>query len=263
MFLLLLFFIISLFCKQKKRLNKEAELEKTSHVATSTTAAKKEFKELKTVSSSPFKAAVATPNQTTSDTSSKAQPVGKLKINSQFLQTSSTTSHYAHSKSPEPAAPIAAVQPSEPPVKATASSATNQLSSAPSTAPYQPPSYLKNSQASDNEDDEWADNADPIKITPTHSAPLATYDEHEEAAAAVAASASTNNYSETNNHDDFTNNHQDTAAAASEAGFTAVALYDYQAADEDEISFDPNDIITDIIKVFQWPYRMSSKKHLI
>ena len=31
-----------------------------------------------------------------------------------------------------------------------------------------------------------------------------------------------------------------------DAGVTAVALYDYQAAAEDEISFDPNDIITNI-----------------
>jgi hypothetical protein len=27
-------------------------------------------------------------------------------------------------------------------------------------------------------------------------------------------------------------------------------LYDYQASDSDEISFDPNDIITDIIQVW-------------
>ena len=29
-------------------------------------------------------------------------------------------------------------------------------------------------------------------------------------------------------------------------GITAVALYDYQAMAEDEISFDPNDVITNI-----------------
>ena len=29
-------------------------------------------------------------------------------------------------------------------------------------------------------------------------------------------------------------------------GISAVALYDYQAAAEDEISFDPNDVITNI-----------------
>lgn len=31
-----------------------------------------------------------------------------------------------------------------------------------------------------------------------------------------------------------------------EEGFSAVALYDYQAAAEDEISFDPDDVITNI-----------------
>ena len=30
---------------------------------------------------------------------------------------------------------------------------------------------------------------------------------------------------------------------------TAIALYDYQATDLDEISFDPNDLITDIVKI--------------
>ena len=33
------------------------------------------------------------------------------------------------------------------------------------------------------------------------------------------------------------------------AKLTAIALYDYQAADSDELSFDPNDIITDIVQV--------------
>lgn len=32
-------------------------------------------------------------------------------------------------------------------------------------------------------------------------------------------------------------------------GITAIALYDYEAADDDELSFDPNDIICDIEKV--------------
>nr|KAG5706854.1 hypothetical protein BaRGS_004189 [Batillaria attramentaria] len=31
-----------------------------------------------------------------------------------------------------------------------------------------------------------------------------------------------------------------------QGSLTAVALYDYQAADEDELTFDPDDIITDI-----------------
>lgn len=32
----------------------------------------------------------------------------------------------------------------------------------------------------------------------------------------------------------------------SDLGITAIALYDYQAAGDDEISFDPDDIITNI-----------------
>jgi len=31
-----------------------------------------------------------------------------------------------------------------------------------------------------------------------------------------------------------------------EGGYTAVALYDYQASADDEISFDPDDIVTNI-----------------
>jgi hypothetical protein len=50
---------------------------------------------------------------------------------------------------------------------------------------------------------------------------------------------------ETENADDLaTNGHSASVSAPS-----AIALYDYQAADDDEISFDPNDIITDIVQV--------------
>lgn len=34
-----------------------------------------------------------------------------------------------------------------------------------------------------------------------------------------------------------------------DTGVTAIALYDYQAAADDEISFDPDDVITHIDKV--------------
>ena len=45
--------------------------------------------------------------------------------------------------------------------------------------------------------------------------------------------------------EDFDDNFENT-------GVTAIALYDYQAAADDEISFDPNDIITNIemVRVF-------------
>ena len=42
-----------------------------------------------------------------------------------------------------------------------------------------------------------------------------------------------------NFQEDFDDNFENT-------GVTALALYDYQAAADDEISFDPNDIITNI-----------------
>lgn len=43
--------------------------------------------------------------------------------------------------------------------------------------------------------------------------------------------------------------------ADDEDGYTARALYDYQAAASDEISFDPDDIITNIVMVSViWPY---------
>uniref|UniRef100_UPI0037544EC2 SH3 domain-containing protein n=1 Tax=Salmonella sp. s51933 TaxID=3160127 RepID=UPI0037544EC2 len=32
-------------------------------------------------------------------------------------------------------------------------------------------------------------------------------------------------------------------------GSTAIALYDYQAADEDELTFDPDDVITDVEQI--------------
>lgn len=130
-----------------------------------------------------------------------------------------------------------------------------------------------------DEDDEWADHAE-IKITPTY-APLATYDENDESYESspikvnyqfesntnVYINNDTNNayvnYNETtymnlNNNDanNVYNNDQqiiETNNVNSNnnkgSGLTAIALYDYQATDLDEISFDPNDLITDIVKI--------------
>jgi hypothetical protein len=133
----------------------------------------------------------------------------------------------------------------------TAASAATNLS---------PPSYLRNQNQSD-EEDEWG-NPDPIKITPTYTAPLATYDEHDESfssplkmqSGATINEANANIYNQIEklneqvqsmnvNHGTNSNNNSNASS------LTAFAIYDYQAADEDEISFDPNDIITDIIQV--------------
>ena len=45
-------------------------------------------------------------------------------------------------------------------------------------------------------------------------------------------------------------------------GVTAIALYDYQAAADDEISFDPNDVITNIEMVSLSKYLIRKKKNL-
>ncbi|KAG8232399.1 hypothetical protein J437_LFUL016177 [Ladona fulva] len=47
----------------------------------------------------------------------------------------------------------------------------------------------------------------------------------------------------------FSNGMLDDAVANADYGLTARALYDYQAADATEISFDPNDIITNIDQI--------------
>ncbi len=44
-------------------------------------------------------------------------------------------------------------------------------------------------------------------------------------------------------------NHENTEQNGKEVSLKAIALYDYQANDSDEISFDPNDIIVDIVQV--------------
>lgn len=50
-----------------------------------------------------------------------------------------------------------------------------------------------------------------------------------------------------------------------EDGYTARALYDYQAAAPDEISFDPDDIITNIVMVrrLQIFYSFTRRKYYI
>lgn len=46
-------------------------------------------------------------------------------------------------------------------------------------------------------------------------------------------------------------NQQDLAEYIEDTGIRAVALYDYEAAAEDEISFDPDDLITHIEQVYE------------
>lgn len=158
--------------------------------------------------------------------------------------------------------------------------------SPPATAISQPPAYLRQ----DDEEDEWADNPEPIQILPT-VAPLATYDEPEEVSPPpqlhqgyAEAPQSTNHYQSRPSYENAQKNQIDMMEQLTANGFQrpaedyqnqvqvqqahgnnegmygqhqeelnsqmrAVALYDYQANDTDEISFDPNDLITDIVQI--------------
>lgn len=234
----------------------EAQVEKPRPVHNPVSvAANKEIKELKTVSSSPFKntnnqpanspANPPVPSSTVNP--NKPPTVGKLKISQQFLQTSSSVTSTTPNGGSNLSAVPEPVQPSEPePVSAPAPAPPPPAPAASNGSAgivYQPPSFLRQTQHSDNEDDEWADNADPIKITPSHAAPLATYDDHED----QSANAALNNNNNIHHQEEEFNSQQSNGAA--DTGLTAVAIYDYQAADEDEISFDPSDVITNIVKV--------------
>ncbi len=163
------------------------------------------------------------------------------------------------------------------------------VSVAPPTAAasIKPPAFLRHQ--SEENDEEWGENIDaPVEVAPTYGvAPLASYDETEESFSSLNRSQqqqqqhSANNTSLTyqeqfvsveayaeqhitttatssNGHHKIeepqhekTNGHAngDSSLADDSTGMVAVALYDYQAADEDEISFDPNDVITHIEQV--------------
>ncbi|CAF0804045.1 unnamed protein product [Brachionus calyciflorus] len=183
----------------------------------------------KTVSNSPFKTnSLNSNNSNTVTSNNRPEPsAGKLKISEQFLQKSSTT----FKKTEEPVN----VQINTPEAYNSSSSVSPSLSSYSNTnqnsSPIQqaqpiipqnnilkPPEFLTHQNQSD--DDEWGDNADPVEIRPTYAEPVQTYDE-------------TSNY--------------DTNTATN--GQNARALYDYQASADDEISFDPDEIITDIVQI--------------
>lgn len=246
--------------EEKKRLNQEQpEAEQPVNTVRRDSASNNpELSKLNTVSSSPFKNESSSTSTTTTNDANKSNQstVGKLKLNSNFLQSSNGSSTAPKQTTPTPTTTATTTQSSTIVTSASYNSATtqqepnndnsttsnNQTTSEtvtiyqeqhehrvqPAAASIlQPPAFLKQ-QNNEEEEDEWADNQDPIKLEPTPAvnAPLATHDE-------------------TENADDLaTNGHSASASAPS-----AIALYDYQAADEDEISFDPNDIITDIVQV--------------
>jgi len=142
---------------------------------------------------------------------------------------------------------------SQPPVS---TNVNPPLTSSNAPLAYEPPSFLQ-PPSHDDEDDEWGDNSE-IKIEPT-IAPLATYDEetsspkhndnHFESYKQIPTENNTDYLNYPSNGENNITNNGNGAATEGNTKLVAVALYDYQAADNDEISFDPNDIITDIVQV--------------
>ena len=143
---------------------------------------------LKTVSASPFKNnQFLKEKQVVANTSDvvKPQGTGKIKISSQFLQQANAAATAPVNNKPvnsinnkfqmnnNVSAPVGVVKQEEIVVEPKVASPPP-----PPVVPYetpQPPAFLKQQIKSDDEDDEWGDNPEPIKITPT-LAPLATYD---------------------------------------------------------------------------------------
>lgn len=172
---------------------------------------------------------------------------------------------------------------------------TNVLPAAQTIPVAQPPAFLRQQNKSDDEDDDWGDNADPVQIMPT-IAPLATYDETEEqfssplkmqsgqAAASnnlmngneaynrtevykaeevyceetqyiqnIPQNQSQQSYGHDQQNSEYYNQQQQIQdfqpQQQQQQSLKAIALYDYQANDTDEISFDPEEIITDIVQI--------------
>lgn len=235
--------------EEKRRAQKEPS-EPVEPERRDSNSTRPELSQLNTVSSSPFKAQTE---------AVKSQPVGKIKINSQFLQTASSSSQFKASSVDTSSASLTSENqnsvsdrfPSNGTLGSTHEPETIQVnreetSLAPPQkdkvetssfgnpglpAAFHPPAYLHQNEP--DEDDEWADNPEPIKVEPTASAvaPLATHEDHDDGIIA-------------NN-----NGYETTPPPTVSTGLTAIALYDYQAADDDEISFDPNDVITDIVQI--------------
>ena len=141
-----------------------------------------------------------------------------------------------------------------------------------------PPAFLAHhNQLSDNEDEWGTDDAPPINIPVTHAAPLASYEDNDSDLGSFPSPMKNKVGYLTNDqpHHYGDSEHFESIDAYSEETVTynvtqngngcgnepvtgaieAVALYDYQASDSDEISFDPGDVIRDIIKVCKLIFR--------
>ncbi len=107
-------------------------------------------------------------------------------------------------------------------------------------------------------DDEWANNEEPLKIDPVHTS-------HNDQSYVSPSSNATamlivNDHYNQFKHDNQPNYisqemqsqnvmAQNSPTVNQTSSLTAVALYDYRATDVDEISFDPEDVITNIVQV--------------
>lgn len=95
-------------------------------------------------------------------------------------------------------------------------------------------------------------NEDVVNVLPPHSTTATTTDIAEGIYANIQRQSEDANGVEANAAtatDAIYQNQQDLADYIEDTGIRAVALYDYEAAAEDEISFDPDDIITHIEQV--------------
>lgn len=119
--------------------------------------------------------------------------------------------------SPEPVKLNIAQEAQSLPVSPSVSSNSNQNSSpANSSNIFKPPDYL--CQQNESDEDDWNDNQkNPVQINPNFAAPIPIQEQPFQ--------------------------------LPPTSGLKARALYDFQASADDEISFDPDDIITEIVQL--------------
>lgn len=258
--------------RQQERLRNAQNIEMPKEPETTSSTLAKPVLAYKAVSQSPFKnqeqKKELSPNTSFNSTKSNGSSSGG-KLGDRFLsqinqnkQTNGTTNQVNNNtiksspqQEPEKEQHLSnrQVSPAPPPAPET----TQKNNGYPSNGYSMPkPAFNYN-----DEDDEWGENAPDLKILPTTTAPIATFndDYHDEFQSGEHVSTNeqyvnTNNYTNqisNQEHDEQQETHHSngTNGQTTTTTLTAIALYDYQATDNDEISFDPNDTITDIVQV--------------
>ena len=258
--------------KRLEKLRAEQEKNKEATPPPSNGSSSKAPLTVKAVSSSPFKQqqqqAAETTTTTTASSTNGSRPSagggqpGKIKISDQFLQSSSapSTNQAAHPYVPTSsvsgggsrsanithAQAIASDHSDIPPIEQhnASSSDSPSIQMPPVCSPIKnalnPPAFLKQQQQQSDDDESFS------SLNHSH---LQQQQKHQNTSAQNAPYQQQENSSKSHEQ----NEHQVSAAAggeeSNENGLVAIALYDYQAADEDEISFDPNDVITHIEQI--------------